>query len=173
MRCKNFITTWSIYYFNSWKYSLLFHQLISFSWFHEIKGKVTLWSILLHGSKAKAFNWSNRNTSTSVKGINSQSISTNIITLLGKLLNSSKAKAFNWSNRKTSTSVKGINSQSISTNIITLLGKLLNLNYWWLDVQNLGETHVNRVVRISIWASDLHNISREKHKLYQERKIAG
>lgn len=134
MRCKNFITTWSIYYFNSWKYSLLFHQLISFSWFHEIKGKVTLWSILLHGSKAKAFNWSNRNTSTSVKGIN---------------------------------------SQSISTNIITLLGKLLNLNYWWLDVQNLGETHVNRVVRISIWASDLHNISREKHKLYQERKIAG
>lgn len=133
MRCKNFITTWSIYYFNSWKYSLLFHQLISFSWFHEIKGKVTLWSILLHGSKAKAFNWSNRNTSTSVKGIN---------------------------------------SQSISTNIITLLGKLLNLNYWWLDVQNLGETHVNRVVRISIWASDLHNISREKHKLYQERKIA-
>lgn len=134
MRCKNFITTWSIYYFNSWKYSLLFHQLISFSWFHEIKGKVTLWSILLHGSKAKAFN---------------------------------------WSNRKTSTSVKGINSQSISTNIITLLGKLLNLNYWWLDVQNLGETHVNRVVRISIWASDLHNISREKHKLYQERKIAG
>lgn len=134
MRCKNFITTWSIYYFNSWKYSLLFHQLISFSWFHEIKGKVTLWSILLHGSKAKVFNWSNRNTSTSVKGIN---------------------------------------SQSISTNIITLLGKLLNLNYWWLDVQNLGETHVNRVVRISIWASDLHNISREKHKLYQERKIAG
>lgn len=134
MRCKNFITTWSIYYFNSWKYSLLFHQLISFSWFHEIKGKVTLWSILLHGSKAKAFNWSNRNTSTSVKGIN---------------------------------------SQSISTNIITLLGKLLNLNYWWLDVQNLGETYVNRVVRISIWASDLHNISREKHKLYQERKIAG
>ena len=134
MRCKNFITTWSIYYFNSWKYSLLFHQLISFSWFHEIKGKVTLWSILLHGSKAKAFNWSNRNTSTSVKGIN---------------------------------------SQSISTNIITLLGKLLNLNYWWLDVQNLGETHVNRVVRILIWASDLHNISREKHKLYQERKIAG
>ena len=134
MRCKNFITTWSIYYFNSWKYSLLFHQLISFSWFHEIKGKVTLWSILLHSSKAKAFNWSNRNTSTSVKGIN---------------------------------------SQSISTNIITLLGKLLNLNYWWLDVQNLGETHVNRVVRISIWASDLHNISREKHKLYQERKIAG
>ena len=134
MRCKNFITTWSIYYFNSWKYSLLFHQLISFSWFHEIKGKVTLWSILLHGSKAKAFNWSNRNTSTSVKGIN---------------------------------------SQSISTNIITLLGKLLNLHYWWLDVQNLGETHVNRVVRISIWASDLHNISREKHKLYQERKIAG
>ena len=134
MRCKNFITTWSIYYFNSWKYSLLFHQLISFSWFHEIKGKVTLWSILLHGSKAKAFNWSNRNTSTSVKGIN---------------------------------------SQSISTNIITLLGKLLNLNYWWLYVQNLGETHVNRVVRISIWASDLHNISREKHKLYQERKIAG
>lgn len=134
MRCKNFITTWSIYYFNSWKYSLLFHQLISFSWFHEIKGKVTLWSILLHGSKAKAFNWSNRNTSTSVKGIN---------------------------------------SQSISTNIITLLGKLLNLNYWWLDVQNLGETHVNRVIRISIWASDLHNISREKHKLYQERKIAG
>ena len=132
MRCKNFITTWSIYYFNSWKYSLLFHQLISFSWFHEIKGKVTLWSILLHGSKAKAFNWSNRNTSTSVKGIK---------------------------------------SQSISTNIITLLGKLLNLNYWWLDVQNLG--HVNRVVRISIWASDLHNISREKHKLYQERKIAG
>ena len=132
MRCKNFITTWSINYFNSWKYSLLFHQLISFSWFHEIKGKVTLWSILLHGSKAKAFNWSNRNTSTSVKGIN---------------------------------------SQSISTNIITLLGKLLNLNYWWLDVQNLG--HVNRVVRISIWASDLHNISREKHKLYQERKIAG
>ena len=87
MRCKNFITTWSIYYFNSWKYSLLFHQLISFSWFHEIKGKVTLWSILLHGSKAKAFNWSNRNPSTSVKGINSQSISTNIITLLGKLLN--------------------------------------------------------------------------------------
>ena len=134
MRCKNFITTWSIYYFNSWKYSLLFHQLISFSWFHEIKGKVTLWSILLHGSKAKAFNWSNRNTSTSVKGIN---------------------------------------SQSISTNIITLLGKLLNLNYWWLDVQNLGETYVNRVVRISIWASDLHNISREKHKLYQERKMAG
>lgn len=134
MRCKNFITTWSIYYFNSWKYSLLFHQLISFSWFHEIKGKVTLWSILLHGSKAKAFNWSNRNTSTSVKGIN---------------------------------------SQSISTNIITLLGKLLNLNYWWLDVHNLGETHVNRVVRISIWASDLDNISREKHKLYQERKIAG
>lgn len=134
MRCKNFITTWSIYYFNSWKYSLLFHQLISFSWFHEIKGKVTLWSILLHGSKAKAFNWSNRNTSTSVKGIN---------------------------------------SQSISTNIITLLGKLLNLNYWWLYVQNLGETHVNRVIRISIWASDLHNISREKHKLYQERKIAG
>lgn len=134
MRCKNFITTWSIYYFNSWKYSLLFHQLISFSWFHEIKGKVTLWSILLHGSKAKAFNWSNRNTSTSVKGIN---------------------------------------SQSISTNIITLLGKLLNLNYWWLYVQNLGETHVNRVVRISIWASDLHNISREKHKLYQERKMAG
>ena len=134
MRCKNFITTWSIYYFNSWKYSLLFHQLISFSWFHEIKGKVTLWSILLHGSKAKAFNWSNRNTSTSVKGIN---------------------------------------NQSISTNIITLLGKLLNLNYWWLDVQNLGETHVKRVVRISIWASDLHNISREKHKLYQERKIAG
>ena len=134
MRCKNFITTWSIYYFNSWKYSLLFHQLISFSWFHEIKGKVTLWSILLHGSKAKAFN---------------------------------------WSNRKTSTSVKGINSQSISTNIITLLGKLLNLNYWWLDVHNLGETHVNRVVRISIWASDLDNISREKHKLYQERKIAG
>ena len=134
MRCKNFITTWSIYYFNSWKYSLLFHQLISFSWFHEIKGKVTLWSILLHGSKAKVFNWSNRNTSTSVKAIN---------------------------------------SQSISTNIITLLGKLLNLNYWWLDVQNLGETHVNRVVRISIWASDLHNISREKHKLYQERKIAG
>lgn len=134
MRCKNFITTWSIYYFNSWKYSLLFHQLISFSWFHEIKGKVTLWSILLHGSKAKVFNWSKRNTSTSVKGIN---------------------------------------SQSISTNIITLLGKLLNLNYWWLDVQNLGETHVNRVVRISIWASDLHNISREKHKLYQERKIAG
>lgn len=134
MRCKNFITTWSIYYFNSWKYSLLFHQLISFSWFHEIKGKVTLWSILLHGSKAKAFNWSNRNTSTSEKGIN---------------------------------------SQSISTNIITLLGKLLNLNYWWLDVQNLGETHVNRVVRISIWASDLHKISREKHKLYQERKIAG
>lgn len=133
MRCKNFITTWSIYYFNSWKYSLLFHQLISFSWFHEIKGKVTLWSILLHGSKAKAFNWSNRNTSTSVKGIN---------------------------------------SQSISTNIITLLGKLLNLNYWWLYVQNLGETHVNRVIRISIWASDLHNISREKHKLYQERKIA-
>ena len=133
MRCKNFITTWSIYYFNSWKYSLLFHQLISFSWFHEIKGKVTLWSILLHGSKAKVFNWSKRNTSTSVKGIN---------------------------------------SQSISTNIITLLGKLLNLNYWWLDVQNLGETHVNRVVRISIWASDLHNISREKHKLYQERKIA-
>lgn len=134
MRCKNFITTWSIYYFNSWKYSLLFHQLISFSWFHEIKGKVTLWSILLHGSKAKVFNWSNRNTSTSVKGIN---------------------------------------SQSISTNIITLLGKLLNLNYWWLDVQTLGESHVNRVVRISIWASDLHNISREKHKLYQERKIAG
>ena len=134
MRCKNFITTWSIYYFNSWKYSLLFHQLISFSWFQEIKGKVTLWSILLHGSKAKVFNWSNRNTSTSVKGIN---------------------------------------SQSISTNIITLSGKLLNLNYWWLDVQNLGETHVNRVVRISIWASDLHNISREKHKLYQERKIAG
>ena len=126
MRCKNFITTWSIYYFNSWKYSLLFHQLISFSWFHEIKGKVTLWSILLHGSKAKAFN---------------------------------------WSNRKTSTSVKGINSQSISTNIITLLGKLLNLNYWWLDVQNLGETHANRVVRISIWASDLHNISREKQTL--------
>ena len=134
MRCKNLITTWSIYYFNSWKYSLLFHQLISFSWFHEIKGKVTLWSILLHGSKAKAFNWSNRNTSTSVKGIN---------------------------------------SQSISTNIITLLGKLLNLNYWWLYVQNLGETHVNRVIRISIWASDLHNISREKHKLYRERKITG
>ena len=132
MRCKNFITTWSIYYFNSWKYSLLFHQLISFSWFHEIKGKVTLWSILLHGSKAKAFNWSNRNTSTSVKGIN---------------------------------------SQSISTNIITLLGKLLNLNYWWLDVQNLGQTHVNRVVRI--WAPDLHSVSWEKHKLYQERKIAG
>ena len=95
------------------------------------------------------------------------------LTLWSILLHGSKAKAFNWSNRNTSTSVKGINSQSISTNIITLLGKLLNLNYWWLDVQNLGETHVNRVVRISIWASDLHNISREKHKLYQERKIAG
>ena len=71
IRCNNSITTWSIYYFNSWKYILLFHQLTSFFRFHEIKGKVTLWSILLHGSKAKALNWSNRNTSTSVKGVNS------------------------------------------------------------------------------------------------------